>query len=100
MGFRVRARSGGHLLIAGFDGSSSYLCFPQMLGGASAPFAGGEDWFDVPEAIRLDDRLGDERLVAVVCDAPIAIGQLGERLDAALPEGCRSAEVRLRKEVR
>lgn len=96
LGFRVRSRDAGHLLILGTDGGAPYLCYPQGLGGRSAPIAATAAASDVPEAVRMDDKLGEERLVAIVCDAPFEVAQVAG-LDAALPPGCRSAAVTLRK---
>jgi len=100
--FRVVSRDPGFLAIFGVDTAQAVTSY-----GASLPLAGG-----VPRlldgSIILDDTLGAERIVAVVCAWPIA-GELGlarEALAAAggdprqlgrIAPGCREASVLIEK---
>ncbi len=113
-GFRVTAKEGGYLVIAGADGAGeAYLCYPQKNQDNAAWIEGGEPHV-LKEAMRFDMLPGHERLVSVVCDEPFAFDAVKQALteaasglgaDQPLPlllvgSGCRQAEVVLDKRVR
>jgi hypothetical protein len=104
LGFRIRSREAGHLVIVGVDDAGgAYPCYPQ--GGGSAPVEAHTDPVSLDEAIRLDGTPGTERLVALRCAAPIDPAHAQERLveeargarpDELLPtliDGCAQDEV-------
>lgn len=97
--FQAELPRDGHLLIAGIDAEGeAYLCFPQGGGGRSAPVARGSAGKE--EAVRLDDVLGTEEIVAVFCDAPFDFVSTIARLKAdpkAPPEGCLQRNFTLQK---
>ena len=88
LGFRVEGGSGGHLLIAGIDAKHDpYLCYPQDTGGASALAPEGKEAQVLNAAVRLDDAPGVETVVAVLCDAPFAYGEIAAAMRQALVAG-------------
>ncbi|MCB9544944.1 MAG: hypothetical protein H6706_03530 [Myxococcales bacterium] len=99
LGFRVHAPEARQVLIAGIDAQDDvYLCFPQQGGGASRPFGPTTAPTDVGEAVRLDARLGTERLVALACEAPVRLADVEGALRAdATPPGCARRVVRVVK---
>ena len=111
LGFQVRSREAGSLVILGIDDQGTdYLCYPQA--GGSAPIAATDAPVSLSEAIRLDDGQGVERLVAVRCSEAVDVDAARARLatlrtetpiEASLPtllEGCAQDEVLLIKEAR
>ena len=77
LGFRVRAKRAGHLLIVGVDATGEqYVCYPQSGGGKSAPLSATEAMNTLGEAIKLDKTLGEERLQAIFCETPFELSEL------------------------
>lgn len=99
LGFRVRQRYDGHLMIIGIDQSDEpYLCFPQSRDGESAPQSASMEPRALPEAIRMDDARGSELLVAVLCEAPFGFDDMAQAvLDDRIPEDCATDRVELVK---
>ncbi|MCB9731730.1 MAG: DUF4384 domain-containing protein [Deltaproteobacteria bacterium] len=110
VGFRVKARADGHLLVAGVDREGHvYVCYPQGASDGSAPFAATAEPVELDQAMRFDAVPGEERLVAFFCDVPITLAEVAPRLRAestaltmadALPRlraDCAQEEVVLRK---
>ncbi len=99
LGFRVRNRRPGHLLVIGIDAADSrYVCYPQDQGGTSIGIDASPTPTPLPEAIRMDATPGSERLVAALCDAPIEMSELVDALDEGRePEGCVLDEMSLVK---
>lgn len=99
LGFRVRHREGGHLMIIGVDDlDEPYLCYPQTLDGSPVYREGSTEPRALPEAIRMDATKGSELLVAVLCDEPHTYDTLSSALlEDRLPEGCVADRVELDK---
>ena len=74
--FKVQARVAGHLLVVGSDEAGhAYRCWPQneAVDAADAPaFGPTEGPEELPAAMRFDDVLGAEHLVAIFCAAPFS----------------------------
>ncbi|TNF38031.1 MAG: DUF4384 domain-containing protein [Deltaproteobacteria bacterium] len=109
IGFRVKARRTGELLVLGVDEQGHvYVCYPQEAG-RSTPIAATPEPLELPEAMRFDAVPGRERLVALLCDAPIALDEVAATLRGgagaltmsdALPrlrDDCAQEEVILQK---
>ena len=99
LGFRVRNRDEGHLMIIGLDGNGDgYLCYPQGEGGAAMPTTSNLSPATLPEAIRMDEVLGDEHLIAVLCEEPFTYEETVSSLQEgdAIP-GCTTSEITLVK---
>lgn len=99
LGFRVRNREPGHLMILGIDArDEAYLCYPQGRDGDSMPVDAAPKAVPLPEAIRMDDTPGTEQLIAVFCESPFSFDTMAEALlEDALPDGCVADEVDLEK---
>lgn len=99
LGFRVKSTCGGHLLILGRDAKGeAWLAYPQQGGGKSAPFGPAKAMQDLKQAVQLDAAPGDERLDALLCDAPIDQATAAPILArGAVPPTCRLRQVTLRK---
>ncbi len=99
LGFRLRNRMDGHLLVFGIDATdATYVCYPQAQGGGSAPIVAQSRPTPLPEAIRMDDTPGAERIVALLCDAPFTLDDVEAELrDGRAPEGCVFDDVTLEK---
>lgn len=99
LGFRIRNRNAGHLMVLGLDArDEAYLCYPQGGEGHSEAVTASEVATPLPEAIRMDDTPGTERLIAVFCDAAFTFDTIVDALqDDALPSDCRIDEVVLEK---
>lgn len=99
IGFKAELPRDGHLLIAGVDAKDEpYLCFPQDGRGKAAPVTRGAAGTD--QAVRLDDVLGTEEIVAVFCEQPFDFAATAARLKRdrkAVPEGCQQRNFTLRK---
>ena len=68
LGFRLFPRFAGHVMIVGHDSSGqSYLCYPQDSGGRSAPVAALDEPLTLDQAVQLDETIGTERIVALLC---------------------------------
>lgn len=101
LGFRIHTRRGGHLLVVGVDARSDpYLCYPQHTDGRSAELFGADGPTALPEAIRMDETPGIERLVAILCDAPFEYSDVRDGLTRGsedLRAGCDQDELILEK---
>lgn len=99
LGFRVRNREAGHLLILGLDDAGgAYLCYPQGGGGNSVEVQPSPTPRTLPEAVRMDAQRGTERLFAVLCEDPFALDDVIERVSAGqLPQGCAVDGISLEK---
>lgn len=107
LGFRFGAKQTGHLLVVGTDGRSEpYLCYPQNNAGTSAEMAAEAIPRDLEQAVRLDDVLGSEAIVALHCDAPLAFADVtaafakapsGEGTFPTVRADCRQRVIRLSK---
>ncbi|MEN0062289.1 MAG: hypothetical protein AAGA48_09060 [Myxococcota bacterium] len=98
LGFRVRVREEGHIMVVGTDGQQPpYLSYPQDAE-ASVPFAATDHAVDLDSAIRLDDALGTERLVLLWCETSFEL-DVAERvaMDDTVPPGCMVDVVELEK---
>jgi hypothetical protein len=90
LGFRVRNRDAGHLLILGLDDAGgAYLCYPQGGGGSSVEVRPSGTPRTLPEAVRMDEQRGTERLFAVLCEEPFALDAVIDPVSAGeTPPGC------------
>ena len=76
MRFRVDTNTGGHLIIAGVDQKAEpYLCGEALLSRSMRDH-------DLRGAMELDDVLGEERIVALLCDTPMTFDELAGKLRA------------------
>lgn len=109
VGFRVQSRRPGHLLIVGADDhGNTYLCSPQDTRGHSVAMFPSDEPITLKDAVRFDDVLGQERIVALFCEEPFDFDSIAGELSeltleysgAPLPpvrSGCIQREVSLRK---
>lgn len=110
IGFKIYPEQPGYLMIAGRDDTGQvYLCYPASREAAQVQ-ARGDDGapVEIDQAIELDDTLGHERLVAVLCPGPFAWTELSaalqqealehDRLPALLP-GCAQREIAVTKKA-
>lgn len=105
--FAVRTTVAGHLLIFGWDDSGKrYPIWPADSDPVhAAPFAATPTWTAIPAAVRFDDALGDEHLIAVFCPTTFALSDLapapiGSARDSVpLPPGCSAHLVVLHKRL-
>lgn len=99
LGFRVRNREAGHLMILGLDSrDEAYLCYPQYRDGDSEPVDAAPRAVQLPEAIRMDAAPGTETLVAVFCEDAFTFEGMADAVKHdALPAGCSLDEVALEK---
>jgi hypothetical protein len=100
LGFRVRTKKDGHLLVLGIDDADAvYPVFPAQ--GDAVEFPASKDGTDLDAAIRFDGNPGTETLMAVFCNNQVAYTlvayALKERRVGQI-DGCRSYEVVLHKE--
>jgi len=101
MGFRVRVREQGYLLVIGHDDQGhTYMCYPPGEVGASAalPFPATLEPQVLPVAMRFDDILGSEHIVALLCPAPVGAADIA--MDARMRDGCVIHELSLNKQPR
>ncbi len=81
LGFRFGAKRAGHLMVVGTDGRGDpYLCYPQNAQGASRETAAESAPRDLQEAVRLDQVLGVEAIVALHCEAPLSFRDAADAL--------------------
>jgi len=81
IGFRVKARQDGHLLVLGVDERGHvYVCYPQEEAAVSAPIAATPEPIELEQAMRFDAVPGRERLVGLFCEAPIALSEVAATL--------------------
>jgi len=102
VGFRVRVREPGYILVIGRDDlGNSYMCYPAGEVGVAVAQAFPDTLEPqvLPVAMRFDDVLGSEHLVALLCPAPFAASDLGPALTAG-GEGCARHELTLHKRPR
>lgn len=79
IGFRVENKKKGFLAIVGLDElGNDYVCFPQRDREAKFISSGKERTLD--QAIKLDNKLGRERIIALFCDQPFSVEELGRRI--------------------
>ena len=99
LGFRVRNRTEGHLMIIGVDArSEGYLCYPQGLDGASEQVEAAPVATQLPEAIRMDATPGSERLVAIFCKNAFDYDDvIADLIEGSAPADCAIDEVVLEK---
>lgn len=110
IGFQLKVQLDSHVMIVGVDErDSAYLCYPQNNGGDAQAFKGSASAVTLDEAMRLDDVLGQERIVAIMCPEPFQFEAIREPLVAAARQAgagamprvmpdCLQQEVRLAKE--
>ena len=104
VGFSVRAREAGWLMVVGLDDTGKeYLCFPQEDGGHARRVDPSDRFARLEDAVRFDALPGSERLVAVLCPAPFDLALAarfirGEVAADALP-GCSLSRLALRKQA-
>lgn len=101
MGFRVRARELGYLLVTGRDDSGNkYICYPggDPSAAMAVPFPETPEPQVLPLAMRFDDILGSEHITATFCPGPFSSAELGG-VDMRA-EGCVTTEVTLVKRPR
>ncbi len=80
IGFRIENKKKGYLAIMGIDETGeSYVCFPQRSESAQLIDAGEER--TLSEAIRLDSKLGQERIISVFCETPFSLDELREKVE-------------------
>ena len=98
LGFRIKSDAPGHLLILGRDGAGEvWLAWPQTAQGSSAPIEPSA-MRTLDQAVTLDATPGDERLVALLCAAPVHQRDVASMLARAeTPDGCRARPITLRK---
>ncbi|MCA9568188.1 MAG: DUF4384 domain-containing protein [Myxococcales bacterium] len=99
LGFRVRQRRSGHLMVIGIDDRDEpYLCYPQSRDGESAPHGATLEPQPLPEAIRMDDKGGSELLVAIVCEEPFTFEEMSTALlEDRVPSDCATDRLELIK---
>ncbi len=108
IGFRVLAEESQHIMIVGRDErGSGYLCYPQS--GRSAQIQTPGQWETLGQAMELDNVLGSEHIVALMCPEAFEFSQIQPPLEGAsvrsdlqgrldtLREGCTQREITLRK---
>lgn len=107
LGFVASGRDDGHLLIVGTDNDGNrYHCHPAD---GTSEFVSPEarPWrYALPSAIRVDEKLGQEHILSVFCDASIQSGELAIALEqlaqgeplTAIPKGCAHRVSLLTKE--
>jgi hypothetical protein len=108
-GFRVHARTDGWLLIAGIDAANQlYPCYPEPPANtptasvSAAAFTRTETPRALELGMRFDDLLGEERLLAFFCEAPLGFDALPKTAASPLvaPPGCELEVVTLTKVAR
>lgn len=99
LGFRLESGRGGHAMVLGQDEAGSiYPCWPQPEG-VSVQLDPMTEPTTLPTAVRLDDTLGTETIVAIVCDEPFTFGHAADALAQGEELfGCASVGVALEKE--
>lgn len=90
IGFRVRTSRDGHLIVVGWDDTRR-----MYVAHAATPLAKSDLATTLDAAVRLDERLGEEHLLAVFCKTPIDLAAL-----SADPTFAPNAADRVRLEAR
>ena len=92
LGFRVKTRTAGYLLIVGHDQrGNSYICYPQRTGGTAAHITPTAQPRPLEQAIRFDDIPGRESIYAVFCPTSFTLDDItpvNEGDPPLLPPGC------------
>ncbi|MFT7625787.1 MAG: hypothetical protein ACI9WU_004978, partial [Myxococcota bacterium] len=87
IGFRVRARRAGHLLVLGVDDrDTAYPCYPQRPSASAVAFEATDGFVRLEEAIRFDAIPGREKLAAILCDQPFDIQRAARAVLSGLEE--------------
>jgi len=98
LAFRVSPRRGGFLRVVGLDATGAYPCWPSTAEEGAIPVTATGRAQDLDAAVRLDGRLGEERIVAVLCDEAVGYSEVVAALRAdERPGGCVTDEVLLHK---
>lgn len=102
LGFKVLARRSGYLMIIGLDDQGQdYLCYPQHNNSQAAPLGPTHQPLGLDEAVRLDEVLGHERIIALFCESPFALSDIRPNLSLPtqnpLRSGCIQSEIDLVK---
>jgi hypothetical protein len=81
LGFQLFSHRAGHLVIFGSDElGNTYLCYPQHLGGRSTYLEAAPAGIELRQAVRFDDVLGTETIVALLCPEPVDYTMVSERV--------------------
>lgn len=96
LAFAYTSPEDSHLAVFDIDDGRVALLHPA--GSSTHLVKAGVD-VELELAVELDDSLTEERIVAVFCSEPAATSELATSLEAAtaLPEGCFSDSIELRK---
>lgn len=98
VGFRYRARRPGFLVVLGVDpGGHAYPIYPQGAGDGAVAVVAGDAFVTVDASLRFDDAPGTERVVAVLCDAPLALADASRIAVETAPPGCAREQLHLVK---
>ena len=99
LGFRLTSDEDGHAMVVGVDEAGTvYPCWPQPEG-RSVQLPASDEPTTLPTAVRLDDALGSETIVAIRCEQPFAFGGVADAVaDQRAPAGCEVVELSLTKE--
>jgi hypothetical protein len=95
--FTMSTDHGGFVAILSVDGARHASVY-YAAGALAAAIGAGQDQL-LPLSVVLDDVVGPERVVGVVCDRAVTVDELARAVerDAALPEGCVSDALTLDK---
>ncbi len=99
LGFRFASRSSGHLVVLGIDEAGSVYPVWPAEGSGTVPVEPAPEGRQLDAAVALDDTPGDERLICLRCDGPLAWPDIVAASGRRIP-GCAQAELRLRKDGR
>ncbi len=112
LGFRAASQADGYLLVAGVDSSlQAYPCYPADPDQPAPAWQASLQPRQLDGAVELDATPGQERLLLLLCDAPLTISEIAPSLQEAaassaeqedlptLDEGCLQRELRLRKQT-
>jgi len=110
VGFKIAPAPDGHVMIVGIDQTGDiYMGYPQDTQGHSRRFFSGEQEVDIDQALELDDVLGRERLVMLICDEPFEFDDVAYSIEQVedsvgvdvlpgLLGGCVQRELSLQKQ--
>ena len=98
--FTITTSEPGYLIVAGVDASSRVTIYYADGARAAAVTAGVDQ--PLPDSVELDDTLGRERIVAVLCDRAIGVEQARASLVAGARAiaGCHTDELAWEKRAR
>lgn len=109
VGFRIYPKTKGYVMVLGVDDrGEDYLCYPRRGDKGAALQEAAPEGVTLEQAMRLDEVLGHERLVALLCPEPFTYDEVAPQLKAQaqrvgagqvgpLRAGCQQHEVRLLK---